>query len=59
MLRAIMENRGKFSHKMLRKAEFAGFHFDDLLIFRSVEKDKLTGKVMFISVSNMMIWLDR
>lgn len=59
MLRAIMETRGKFSHKMLRKAEFAGFHFDDLLNFRSVEKDKLTGKVMFISVSNMMIWLDR
>lgn len=45
MLRAIMETRGKFSHKMLRKAEFAAFHFDDLLNFRSVEKDKLTGKV--------------
>lgn len=45
MLRAIMECRGKFSHKILRKAEFAGFHFDDLLNFRSVEKDKLTGKV--------------
>jgi serine/threonine-protein kinase PRP4 len=45
MLRAIMECRGKFSHKILRKAQFAGFHFDDLLNFRSVEKDKLTGKV--------------
>ncbi len=45
MLRAIMECRGKFSHKALRKAQFAGFHFDDLLNFRSVEKDKLTGKV--------------
>lgn len=45
MLRAIMECRGKFSHKVIRKAQFAGFHFDDLLNFRSVEKDKLTGMV--------------
>ena len=45
MLRSIMECRGKFSHKILRKAEFAGLHFDDLLNFRSVEKDKLSGKV--------------
>lgn len=45
MLRAIMECRGKFSHKILRKAEFGRQHFDDLLNFRSVEKDKLTGKV--------------
>ena len=48
MLRAIMECRGKFSHKILRKARFASFHFDDLLNFRSVEKDKLTGKVSFV-----------
>ncbi|KAI9714088.1 MAG: hypothetical protein M1812_006535 [Candelaria pacifica] len=44
MLRSIMECRGKFGHKMLRRAQFAGLHFDDLLNFRSVEKDKLTGK---------------
>lgn len=47
MLRAIMECRGKFSHKILRKAEFGRQHFDDLLNFRSVEKDLLTGKVLF------------
>ena len=40
-----MECRGKFSHKVLRKAEFGRQHFDDLLNFRSIEKDKLTGKV--------------
>ncbi len=45
MLRSIMECRGKFSHKMLRKAQFAPIHFDDLLNFKSVERDKLTGKV--------------
>ncbi len=50
MLRAIMECRGKFSHKILRKAQFAAFHFDDLLNFRSVEKDKLTGKVSFLKM---------
>ncbi|KAI9821361.1 MAG: U4/U6 small nuclear ribonucleoprotein prp4 [Thelocarpon impressellum] len=44
MLRSIMECRGKFGHKMLRRAHFAGLHFDDLLNFRSVEKDKLTSK---------------
>ena len=45
MLRAIMECRGKFSHKILRKAQFAALHFDDLLNFRSVEKDRLSNKV--------------
>ncbi|KAI9792113.1 MAG: U4/U6 small nuclear ribonucleoprotein prp4 [Piccolia ochrophora] len=44
MLRAVMECRGKFSQKMLRRCEFAGLHFDDMLNFRSVEKDRLTGK---------------
>jgi serine/threonine-protein kinase PRP4 len=51
MLRSIMECRGKFSHKILRKAQFAGLHFDDLLNFRSVEIDKLTGKVRFLHAS--------
>ena len=45
MLKSIMECRGKFSHKMLRKAQFAGLHFDNLLNFRSMERDKLSGKV--------------
>jgi serine/threonine-protein kinase PRP4 len=40
-----MECRGKFASKMLRKAEFAGVHFDDDLLFRSMERDKITGKV--------------
>jgi serine/threonine-protein kinase PRP4 len=44
MLRSIMECRGKFSLKMLKKAEFAGLHFDDSLMFRSMEKDRVTNK---------------
>lgn len=49
MLRSIMECRGKFSHKMLRRAQFASVHFDDLLNFKSIEKDKLTGKVKILT----------
>lgn len=45
MLRSIMECRGKFAHKLLRKGQFTGLHFDDMLNFRSIEKDKITGKV--------------
>ena len=44
MLRSMMECRGKFSHKLLRKAQFVNHHFDDLLNFRSLEKDRLTGR---------------
>ena len=44
MLRSMIECRGKFSHKILRKAEFAAVHFDDLLNFRSQEKDRISGK---------------
>ncbi|KAI9675824.1 MAG: U4/U6 small nuclear ribonucleoprotein prp4 [Trizodia sp. TS-e1964] len=44
MLRSIMDCRGKFSVKMLRKSQFAHMHFDEMLNFRSVEKDKLTNK---------------
>ncbi|EON64807.1 CMGC/DYRK/PRP4 protein kinase [Coniosporium apollinis CBS 100218] len=44
MLRSIMECRGKFSLKMLKKANYAGMHFDNDLNFRSMEKDKITGK---------------
>jgi len=45
MLRSIMECRGKFPQKVLRKGKFTGLHFDDMLNFRSVENDKITGKV--------------
>ena len=44
MLRSIMETRGKFTTKMLKKAEFAYMHFDENANFLSVEQDKLTGR---------------
>lgn len=45
MLRSIMDCRGKFTIKMLKRAQFAHVHFDEMANFRSVEQDKLTGKV--------------
>lgn len=44
MLRSIMECRGKFTTKILKRAQFAHIHFDEMANFRSVEQDKITGK---------------
>jgi serine/threonine-protein kinase PRP4 len=44
MLRSIMDCRGRFSLKMLKKAQFAGNYFDQNLMFSSRERDKVTGK---------------
>ncbi|KUL91831.1 hypothetical protein ZTR_01032 [Talaromyces verruculosus] len=46
MLRSIMECRGKFPPKFLRKGALTGAHFDDMLNFHSTEQDKLTGRVV-------------
>ena len=54
MLRSMMECRGKFSHKLLRKGQFTNLHFDDMLNFRSVEKDKITGRVGLSSITLTM-----
>lgn len=45
MLRSMMECRGRFSTKLLRKGQFTGLHFDDMGNFRSVETDSVTGRV--------------
>ncbi|KAF3491540.1 serine/threonine-protein kinase prp4 [Arthroderma uncinatum] len=46
MLRSIMECRGKFPPKFLRRGTLAHLHFDDLLNFRSLEEDKITGRMV-------------
>lgn len=46
MLRAIMECRGKFSHKLLRRGAMTYDHFDNLLNFRAEEVDKVTGRTV-------------
>ena len=50
MLRSIMDCRGKFTTKILKRAQFAHIHFDEMANFRSVEQDKLTGKVSLFSL---------
>lgn len=44
MLRAIMECRGKFTMRMLKRSELAFNHFDEHANFLSREKDKTTGQ---------------
>ncbi|KIX03030.1 uncharacterized protein Z518_06580 [Rhinocladiella mackenziei CBS 650.93] len=46
MLRAIMECRGKFPHKLLRRGTLTYEYFDDLLNFRAQEFDKVTGRTV-------------
>lgn len=46
MLRAIMEYRGKFPNKLLRRGALTYDYFDDLLNFQSQEVDKLTGRTV-------------
>lgn len=46
MLKTIMDCRGKFPHKLLRRGALSYDFFDDLLNFRSQETDKVTGRVV-------------
>lgn len=45
MLRSIMECRGKYPPKLLRRGSLAPHHFDEMLNFHSVEEDKITGRL--------------
>lgn len=46
MLRSIMECRGKYPPKLLRRGTLAHLHFDEMLNFRSTEEDKITGRLV-------------
>ena len=50
MLRSIMECRGKFPHKQLRKGTETFKYFDDLLNFYSMDEDKATGRMVTKSI---------
>lgn len=45
MLHLMMDLKGKFNHRMIKKAHFGEMHFDESMNFISVEKDKITGLV--------------
>ena len=46
VLRAIMECRGKFPHKLLRRGTLTYEYFDDLLNFQAQDTDKATGRTV-------------
>lgn len=46
MLKTIMDCRGKFPNKLLRKGTLTYDYFDDLLNFRAQEQDKVTGRIV-------------
>jgi len=41
----MMELKGRFNSKLIKKAQFGDVHFDDNGVFISVESDRITGKV--------------
>ncbi len=45
MLLLMMELKGRFNTKMIKKAKFGDVFFDDLGAFQSVEMDRVTGSV--------------
>lgn len=45
MLLLMMELKGRFNTKMIKKAKFGEMYFDEMGGFESVETDRVTGAV--------------
>lgn len=45
MLLLMMELKGRFNSKMIKKAKFGDVYFDEMGGFESVETDRITGNV--------------
>src|ERR1700760_606138 len=45
MLLLMMELKGRFNSKMIKRAKFGDIYFDELGAFQSAEKDRVTGVV--------------
>ena len=45
MLLHMMELKGRFNSKMIKKAQFGSAYFDEMGGFDSIEEDKVTGGV--------------
>ena len=45
MLLLMMELKGRFNSKMVKKAKFGDLYFDEMSGFQSVEQDRVTGGV--------------
>ncbi|KAF5318036.1 hypothetical protein D9619_012101 [Psilocybe cf. subviscida] len=50
MLLFMMELKGRFNTKMIKKAKFGDVYFDEMGGFESVEKDRVTGSDVFRKV---------
>ncbi|KAJ5104056.1 U4/U6 small nuclear ribonucleoprotein prp4 [Penicillium argentinense] len=46
MLRSIMECRGKYPPKVLRRGTLSHLYFDEMLNFHSTEQDSITGRLV-------------
>ena len=44
----MMDVKGRFNSKMIKKAKFGDQYFDDLGAFQSVERDRVTGNVSLV-----------
>jgi serine/threonine-protein kinase PRP4 len=51
MLLLMMECKGRFNSKMVKKAQFGSMYFDEMGAFESREADKVTGRVCLLSFS--------
>jgi serine/threonine-protein kinase PRP4 len=49
MLLLMMELKGRFNGKMIKRAKFGDVYFDEMGGFESVERDRVTGSVSFSS----------
>lgn len=55
MLLLMMELKGRFNSKMIKKAKFGDVYFDEMGAFSSFDRDKVTGnvsEVQRVSISN-------
>lgn len=50
MLLLMMELRGRFNQKMIKRAKFGDMYFDELGAFLSVEPDRVTGLVRILGL---------
>lgn len=49
MLLLMMELKGRFNQKMIKKAKFGDSYFDEMGGFDSIERDRVTGAVSRLS----------
>jgi hypothetical protein len=49
MLLLMMELKGRFNQKMIKKAKFGDSYFDEMGGFDSIERDRVTGAVSGLS----------